>query len=45
MSVDPTNHYGNKINESLMGTFLSMLFGAKLRKQYKKVYKKAKDDP
>lgn len=45
MAKDPLEHYGNQINESILGSFLGLMFAPKLKRTFSKIYKEAEKDP
>lgn len=45
MAKDPLEHYGNQINESIVGSFFKLMFAPTLAKSFSKIYDLADEDP
>ena len=45
MAKDPIEHYGTQITESILGSFLGLMFAPKLRSTFSKIYKESEKDP
>ena len=45
MAKEPLEHYGNQINESILGSMLKLMFAPALAKSFSKIYDLADEDP